>query len=211
MNILLHICCAPCAIYPVDLLRKEAHQIAGLFYNPNIHPYSEFLKREAEVRKWAEESALNVICGDYDIERWFDRVDFNGSRERRCPACWWMRMEKAGELAKENGFEAFTTTLLGSPYQDRAVIKSIGEDVAKRLELKFFDADFGKGFREAHDIARSKGIYCQNYCGCLFSEKERLEEKAGRRNKGGREASKPAGPSITLSVKGSKKKIKCSM
>lgn len=198
MNVLLHICCAPCAIYPAETLRKEGHNLAGFFYNPNIHPYSEFLKRRSEVDKWSKEAGLNVICGEYDIDGWFQRVEFSAPQDRRCPACWWMRIEKAGEFAKENGFEAFTTTLLGSPYQDRGVIKMIGDDVANRLGIKFIDADFAKGFRQAHDMARSKGMYCQNYCGCLFSERERLEKKQ-----------KPA--ALTLSVEGSKKKIRCSI
>jgi hypothetical protein len=214
VNILLHICCAPCAIYPVEALKKAggpSAQIAGYFYNPNIHPYSEFLKRGSEVEKFAKESGLKVIFGDYELEHYFQYIDCNESaaaaRDIRCPACWWMRLEKTAAFAKENGFEAFTTTLLGSPYQDQNIIKEIGADIAKKSGLIFYFEDFRKGFKDAQDLARSKGMYLQNYCGCLFSEKERIEEKAAKKSA----KSGSGGQPVILSVKGSKKKIICSM
>lgn len=211
MNILLHICCAGCAIHPVEALRKAGHQIAGYFYNPNIHPYSEYLRRKEGVEKFAKESGLNVIFADYELEHYFQYIVYNESaataRDIRCPACWWMRLEKVAAFAKENGFEAFTTTLLGSPYQDQDVIKDIGTDIAKRFGLIFYFEDFRKGFKAAHELAKSKGMYLQNYCGCVFSEKERIEEKTNKKS----EKSKKVGRTVTLSVKGSKKNIICSM
>lgn len=177
MNILLHICCAPCSIYPMGELKREGHQIAGYFYNPNIHPYSEYLRRKYEVDKYSKGLGVNVITGDYDIERYLQYIAYNETPKNRCPMCWWTRLEKAAKFAKENGFEAFTTTLLGSPYQDHDIIKEIGEDLAKKTELKFYYKDFRIGFKGSRDTAKSKGIYCQNYCGCIFSEKERLEKK----------------------------------
>lgn len=176
MNILLHICCAPCEIYPLEELKKGGHNVAGFFYNPNIHPYSEYLKRKGEVEKYSKESGLNIICSDYDIENFFQNIVYKESPEDRCPVCWWLRLERTAKFAKENGFEAFTTTLLGSPYQDQETIKNIGEDIAKKANLKFYYEDFRTGFREAHNLAHSKGIYCQKYCGCVFSEKERIEK-----------------------------------
>lgn len=181
MNILLHVCCAPCAIYPVESLKKAGHQIAGFFYNPNIHPYSEYLKRKGEVEKYSKDLGLNVIYGDYDLEKYFQMVAYDGKVEDRCSECWWLRMIATAKFAKENGFEAFTTTLLVSPYQDQNTIKVIGEDVAAKCGLKFYYEDFRPGFKEAHDKARAAGLYCQNYCGCLFSEKERIEEKARKK------------------------------
>ncbi len=177
MNTLLHICCAPCAIYPVERLRKAGHQIAGFFYNPNIQPYSEYLKRRCEVEKYSKESSLNVIYGEYDLVKYFQMVAYDGKIEERCPECWWLRLINTAKFAKENGFDAFTTTLLVSPYQDQNVIKAIGEDIAAKAGLKFYYEDFRPGFKEAHDKARATGMYCQNYCGCIFSEKERIEEK----------------------------------
>ena len=177
MNILLHICCAPCSIYPIKDLNAKGHKIAGYFYNPNIHPYSEYLKRKVEVDKYSKESGVNVITGDYDMEKFFQFVVHNEATETRCPMCWWIRLQSAAKFAKENGFEAFTTTLLGSPYQDHEALKAIGEDVAQKIGVKFYYDDFRVGFKEAQEIAKTKGIYRQNYCGCLFSEKERLDKK----------------------------------
>jgi len=177
MNILLHICCAPCQIYPVEVLRKDGHVIAGFFYNPNIHPYCEYLKREKEVEKYSKEASLNVNYGEYDLEEYLEYIIDNKSLKDRCLVCWWYRMKRTTLFAKENGFDAFTTTLLGSPYQGHEALKSICEDLAKESGVKFYYEDFRTGFRSAHDKARSKNIYCQNYCGCLFSEKERIEKK----------------------------------
>lgn len=177
MNILLHICCAPCAIYPVEAIRSDGNTAAGFFYNPNVHPYSEYLRRKGEVEKYAAKTGLTVTYADYDMAEYFQRVDYTGSEADRCPACWWMRLAKAVEFAAECGFDAFTTTLLGSPYQDHNPIKTICEDIAKGKKSAFYYHDFRTGFRQAHQKARAMGIYCQNYCGCVFSEKERLERK----------------------------------
>ncbi len=177
MNILLHICCAPCAIYPVEILKKEGHKFAGLFYNPNIHLYSEYLKRKGEVEKHSKEESYNTIYPEYEVEKYFQYIADNENLKTRCPMCWWLRLDKAARFALENGFEAFTTTLLGSPYQDHETIKNIGEDVASKTGLRFYYKDFRVGFKGAQGIARAKGYYIQNYCGCIFSEKERIEKK----------------------------------
>jgi predicted adenine nucleotide alpha hydrolase (AANH) superfamily ATPase len=177
MNILLHICCAPCALAAIEDIRKDGHKAAGFFYNPNVHPYSEYLKRRSGAEKLSKELSIPVDYGDYDIEDYFQHIVYNEALRNRCPVCWWLRMEKAGKFAKAGGFDAFTTTLLGSPHQDQDTIKEIGEDIARRLGIKFYCKDFRPNFRSAHDKARALGIYCQNYCGCVFSEKERMEKK----------------------------------
>jgi predicted adenine nucleotide alpha hydrolase (AANH) superfamily ATPase len=185
MNILLHICCAPCSIYPIEALRKEGHRIGGYFYNPNIHPYSEYLKRKEEVEKYSKEVGLNVTYADYIIEDYFQYISCNETQEDRCPVCWWIRLKEAVKFAKENGFEAFTTTLLGSPYQDHEVLKNICAEIAEKADIKFHYADFRTGFNAARDNARSKGIYLQKYCGCLMSEKDRIDNKGqGSRGQG---------------------------
>lgn len=178
MNILLHICCAPCAIFPVDELKKEGHKIAGFFYNPNIHPYSEYVKRRDAVEKLAIEKVFNALISDYDVEKYFQFIVFNEAADKRCPVCWWLRLERTALFARDNGFDAFTTTLLGSPYQDHETVKKICEQVAANAGIKFYYKDFRPGFRAGYDEAKAKGIYCQNYCGCIYSEKERIEKKA---------------------------------
>jgi predicted adenine nucleotide alpha hydrolase (AANH) superfamily ATPase len=185
MNILLHICCAPCALAAIDEIIKDGHKLAGFFYNPNVHPYSEYLKRIGEVEKLSKQLSIPVNCGDYDVEYFFQNIVYNEPKDIRCPVCWWIRIKRAAEFAKAGGFDAFTTTLLGSPYQDQAAIKEIGEDIARRLGIKFYYKDFRPNFKAAHDKARAQGIYCQKYCGCLYSEKERVENKdQGARHKG---------------------------
>ena len=190
MNVLLHICCAPCAIFPVEELKRDGHRFAGYYYNPNIHPYSEYIKREDEISRLAKVEGFNVIYGQYEIDNYFQHVVYNEDHDYRCPACWWLRMSKAARFAVENGFEAFSTTLLGSPYQDHAMLKGICEDVAEKSGLKLYYSDFRKGFDKARDKARSGGIYLQNYCGCVFSERERMEKrgKVSRGEKGSKGA-----------------------
>lgn len=177
MNILLHICCAPCSISVIDDLLAEGHKIGGYFYNPNIHPYSEYLKRREEVEKYANEISLNVTYGDYEIDKYFQNVIYNEAANTRCPVCWWLRLSRAGVFAEDNGFDAFTTTLLASPYQDHEILKNIGNEVAKNIKAGFFYKDFRTGFNKGRDIARQKGMYLQKYCGCLYSEKDRIEKK----------------------------------
>jgi predicted adenine nucleotide alpha hydrolase (AANH) superfamily ATPase len=180
MNVLLHICCAPCQIYPVQAIREKGHLVAGFFYNPNIHPYSEYLKRKSQVERYSKDVSLNVTYGEYDLGEYLDYIVEDESFKDRCPICWWYRMKRTAVFARENGFDAFTTTLLGSPYQEHDTLKSICEDVAKEAGVKFYYDDFRTGFKAAHDKARAKGIYCQNYCGCLFSEKEMIENKISK-------------------------------
>lgn len=177
MNILLHICCAPCEIYPIERLRKDKHAAAGFFYNPNIHPYSEYLKRKEEVEKYSKEIKFNVTYRDYSLMEYLRYIVDNEDQKNRCPVCWWLRIKRCAQFAKESAFDAFTTTLLGSPYQNHEILKNICEDIAKESGLKFHYEDFRIGFKAAHEKAKKKGMYCQNYCGCLFSEKERIEKK----------------------------------
>lgn len=177
MNILLHICCAPCSISPIEELRKEGHRLGGYFFNPNIHPYSEYLKRKDAVDAYGKEVGLTVSWGDYNLDEYFQHIVYSENATDRCPVCWWLRALKAAKFAKENGFDAFTTTLLASPYQDHAILKSVCEDVAKNCGIAFYYKDFRPGFKEAQALAKKKGIYRQNYCGCLYSEMERIEKK----------------------------------
>lgn len=162
-------------------LRKEGHKIAGFFYNPNIHPYFEYLKRRSEVERYAREIELNVIYPDYGIERYLQHIVYNEAADKRCPVCWRLRAQETAKFAKENGFDVYTTTLLGSPYQDHDTVKAICADVAKNSNIGFHYKDFRPGFKKAHDEAKAKGVYCQNYCGCIFSEKEKIMAKNEKR------------------------------
>ncbi len=183
MNILLHVCCAPCSIYPITRLKESSHKFAGYYYNPNVHPFSEYLKRKCEADKYFKTMGLNLLAGHYDMERYFQYTVHNEEKALRCPVCWWMRLESAAKAAKDNGFDAFTTTLLGSPYQDHDILKSVGEDIAGKCSVKFYYEDFRPGFRGSIAAAKAQKIYCQNYCGCIYSEKEMIEAKSSMHRK----------------------------
>ncbi len=173
MKLLLHICCGPCLIYPLEKLRSDGFEVEGIFYNPNIHGFTEYQNRKKAVEEISRIKNIKTFFGDYDLENYFKAVVGSEEKEKRCPICWELRLNKAAAFAKANNFDYFTTTLLVSPYQDIEVIKKIGEAVAEKFKVKFHYEDFRTGFRKAHAEAKEMGIYCQKYCGCVYSEVER--------------------------------------
>lgn len=175
MDILLHTCCAPCLIYPLELLRSEGFKVTGFYYNPNIHPISEYNERERGIILL--NPGIEVIYPEYLPEEFFQAVNLNEATPARCAICWRQRLAKTAAVAKEKGFKYFSTTLLVSPYQDHELLKKIGSDIAKEAGVEFYYNDFRPGFRKARDEARAKGIYIQKYCGCVYSEIERPKRK----------------------------------
>lgn len=180
MKLLLHNCCGPCTVYPLERLREQGHQVHGYFYNPNIHPYTEWQKRKLALLQYADEQGLPVIVEDgYDMEFYLREVVHREAV--RCRLCYVMRLKKAALVARKGKFDAFTTTLLVSPYQKHELIRETGMAVAEETGIPFFYEDFRSGYREATEKSRSLGMYRQKYCGCIFSEKERYEQKVKRR------------------------------
>ncbi len=178
MNVLLHICCAPCSIHPFnELLKDKINRITGFFYNPNIHPAGEYEKRRRALLEYSEKSRFDIIFGEYEPEAFFKEIGTRTEAPERCTICWRMRLAKTAECAKNNGCDAFTTTLLVSPYQNREEIVKIGAECAREFGVSFISSDFRGGFREAKEEAKAQGIYRQKYCGCAFSEKERTDRK----------------------------------
>jgi predicted adenine nucleotide alpha hydrolase (AANH) superfamily ATPase len=172
MKILLHICCANCAIYPVSILRDKNHEVDGFFYNNNIHPYQEFQKRLEAVREYSQRVELNVQINDtYMLEEFLKNVAVDPAN--RCNYCYQSRLEEAARTAAEQGYEAFTSTLLYSRYQQHDVIKETGEALAQQYGLKFYHEDFRTGWQEGIRVSKSMGLYRQQYCGCIYSEKDR--------------------------------------
>jgi epoxyqueuosine reductase len=172
MKILLHICCAPCAIYPFkELIKDSSNEVKGFFYNPNIHPVAEEEKRRQALADFAGKEDFEVIFEQYNAEEFFKRIGSEHEAPLRCRICWRMRLEKTAETAKRERFDAFTTTLLVSPYQDQDAITQIGHEVGSERDIKFMAVDFREGFREAQQQAREIGIYRQKYCGCVYSQK----------------------------------------
>ncbi len=176
-SLLLHICCAPCAIYPFKNLTKTGYRVEGFFYNPNIQPKAEYLKRKEAAGDLEKSFGIKIHYADYQSSRYTDYIKSTPDRPLRCKNCFRLRLEEAHRFARENGFDFFTTTLLVSPYQDQDLIKEIGEDISKESDVKFLFSDFRPGFRQAHNKAKELNLYCQKYCGCLYSLKEREDEK----------------------------------
>ena len=177
MKVLLHICCGPCAIYPVQLLRGQGFEVQGFFYNPNIHPFSEYQKRYQAVVNVAERTGLNIIHHRYDFQEFLERISSLKNRQEQHELCWRIRLEETAQKAHLEGIEYFTTTLLSSPYQDIEKIKTLGEAIGGRAKVGFLFKNFRNGFAESHKISRQWQLYHQNYCGCLYSEKESIEER----------------------------------
>lgn len=144
----------------------------GYFYRNNIHPFSECLKRQQTLTDYANEIELQVIISQsYDIEAFLRNAAF---REKdRCPVCYHDRLQTTALLAKSGRFDGFTSTLLYSKFQNHALIKSIGEAVGRTVGVPFYYEDFRAGWKEGVHISKQMGMYRQQYCGCIYSEKER--------------------------------------
>jgi predicted adenine nucleotide alpha hydrolase (AANH) superfamily ATPase len=173
VKILLHICCAPCTIYPLRTLNQEEYDVHGLFYNPNIHPYLEYRKRLDTVEEYAGHMGLRIIREErYPLEDYFRQVVFR--EEERCRICYHLRLSQAARIAQKAGCDAFTTTLLYSRFQKHDLIRSIAENVAGTQGIPFLYLDFRTGWSEGVRISKELGMYRQSYCGCVYSEKERF-------------------------------------
>ena len=173
MKLLLHTCCGPCEIYPLQQLRHKGLEVNGFFYNPNIHPLSEYKNRRQAVEDFSRVANVDIIFPDYDPAEFFRAINEREANPGRCSLCWELRLKKTAKAARENGFDYFSTTLLVSPYQDQEGLKKIGSDIAKETGSEFYYEDFRPGFRKAHSEAKGEGLYLQKYCGCIYSEIER--------------------------------------
>ncbi|MEA1958720.1 MAG: epoxyqueuosine reductase QueH [Chloroflexota bacterium] len=172
-NILLHACCAPCALYCVNRLRDEGFDVGTFWYNPNIHPFVEHRLRLQSMQTLSQKMAFPLTVADgYDMIDYFRGVV--GNEGARCGHCFRMRMEKTAQVAKENGFDAFTTTLFISPYQKHDLLRDICEAISREYKVDFHYEDFRPGFREGHKLSREMELYHQKYCGCVYSEWERF-------------------------------------
>ncbi len=176
MNTLLHICCAPCSIACIRSLREEGIQVTGYWYNPNIHPYTEYRSRHNTLVDYAKSIGLPLLDeGSYGLRDFLRGVD--GDFDGRCRFCYECRLEAAAARAAAGGFDSFSTTLLISPYQNHELLRSTGEAAAARHGVSFLYRDFRPRFREGQDEARALGLYMQKYCGCIFSEEDRYRKK----------------------------------
>lgn len=172
MKLLLHTCCAPCSVACVRQLRDEGVEPVSFWYNPNIHPFTEYRERRNCLREYAKSIGLELVEEDeYGLEKFVKAVV--GDIPNRCGYCYGLRLGQAAKYAAEHGFDAFCTTLTVSPYQNTPLIFETGEKLAKAFGVAFAPYDFSPRYREGQEEARSLGLYMQKYCGCIFSEEDR--------------------------------------
>ena len=177
MKLLMHTCCATCSVYCIDSLRKEGIEPTVFWYNPNIHPYMEYKARRDCLKEYTKSIDVEAIFEeDYGLDE-FCRNVICDLKNRCVNYCYKVRLEKTVQYAKANGYDAFTTTLFVSPYQKHDEIKVLCEKLAKKYEIEFLYRDFRVGFREGQAKARELGLYMQKYCGCIFSEEDRYNNR----------------------------------
>ena len=176
MDVFLHICCAPCSVACIPALRQEGARLTGFWYNPNIHPFTEYRSRRNALQEYAKAVDLPLIVKDtYGLRPFLQALE--GDFAARCPKCYAMRLEATAQAAAENGFSAFSTTLTIRPYQNHELIQAAGEEAARKYGVRFLYRDFRPLFREGQAKARELGLYMQKYCGCIFSEEERYQKR----------------------------------
>ncbi len=172
MKVLLHICCASCSIFPIKMLKAEGMDVMGYFFRHNIHPYTECMKREQTLKEYADKIKLKIIYQKgYELEKFIQKIVFRESD--RCRICYHERLYAACKVAKKGNFDAFSSTLLYSKFQNHDLIYSTGKAIGKKEGVKFLYRDFREGWK--HGIEKSKRLemYRQQYCGCIYSEKQR--------------------------------------
>jgi predicted adenine nucleotide alpha hydrolase (AANH) superfamily ATPase len=177
-RVLIHSCCAPCTIYPLRRLQEEGVEVVGFFYNPNIHPFTEFEKRLKAVEEFFKEEGVPlVVDASYDVSDFLEQTFC--ADVIRCEACYRMRLSRAFAAAKEEGVEAdaVTSTLLFSKYQDHDVLMSIANEESSKSGVAFHYEDYREGWDEGRRLCRERGIYSQKYCGCIISEGERYSKR----------------------------------
>ena len=176
MKTLLHICCAPCANQPIEVLRGDGIEVAGFWYNPNIHPFTEYRARRNCHRDYAQTIELPVIeKNDYALRPFIRTVA--ADIEHRCGKCYVMRLFETAKTAKELGFDSFTSSLFISPYQNHDLMMETAQRAAREYGVEFLYRDFRPYFKAGQQYAREHDFYMQKYCGCVFSEEERYLKK----------------------------------
>ncbi len=184
-SLFLHSCCAPCSSYVLEYLSRY-FEITVFYYNPNITPREEYEERTEEVRRLiAELPAVHPIRfaeGEYHPEVYYEAVkghEDDPEGGERCGICFELRLSEAARLAKEGGYDWFTTTLTISPLKNAPRLNAIGEAMGEKYGVKFLNSDFKKknGYKRSTELSAQYHLYRQNYCGCVFSKREAAERE----------------------------------
>ncbi|MDR3594258.1 epoxyqueuosine reductase QueH [Clostridium sp.] len=184
-TLLLHSCCAPCSSYVLEYL-SQYFKITIFFYNPNIYPLEEYSRRVEEQKKFISElkvkNKIEFIEGKYDTESYYEIA--RGLEEEkeggiRCFNCYELRLKEAAIMAKEKGFDYFTTTLSISPHKNAQKLNEIGKKISEEYDVRYLYSDFKKkeGYKRSIELSKEYNLYRQDYCGCVFSRNESIKEK----------------------------------
>lgn len=188
-TLLLHSCCAPCSSYVLEYLSKY-FKITVFYYNPNIYPESEYTKRILEQQMLIDDMEtrfpVSFLAGNYEKEKFYkmaEGLEYVKEGGERCFKCYALRLEEAAKVAKEGGFDYYTTTLSISPMKNSEKLNQIGKAIGEKYGVEYLQSDFKKknGYKRSVELSKEYGLYRQDYCGCIFSKMEREQSK---RNEG---------------------------
>ena len=181
-KLLLHSCCAPCSSYVLEYL-SNYFDITVLYYNPNISPYEEYMKRLDEIKRFISEidikNPIHFMEGKYDPDT-FNEISKGLENEpeggARCNKCYCLRLKETALVAQKYKFDYFTTTLSVSPYKNTQKLNEIGRVLEKQYQVKYLTSDFKKkdGYKRSIELSKKYNLYRQNYCGCIYSKREEV-------------------------------------
>ncbi|MBQ7148925.1 MAG: epoxyqueuosine reductase QueH [Pseudobutyrivibrio sp.] len=183
-SLLLHSCCGPCSSYCIEYL-SQYFNITVFYYNPNIYPDEEYYLRVKEQQRFIEafptRHPVSFIEGDYDKESFYEiarGLEQEPEKGARCFKCYDLRLRRTAQVAREKGFDFFTTTLTISPMKDSQVLNEIGIRISEELGVKWLPSDFKKreGYKRSSELSREYEMYRQDYCGCVFSYNSRKKD-----------------------------------
>ena len=183
-KILLHSCCAPCSSYVIEYL-SNYYYITILYYNPNIEPIDEYIKRKNEeirfINEFKTKYKVDMIDIDYDNDTYHEVIkglENEPEGGARCGKCFYLRMEKTAKMASDLGYDYFATTLTVSPYKNSETINKIGSILESKYNIKYLYSDFKKreGYKRSIALSKEYNLYRQHYCGCLYSKTNDIED-----------------------------------
>ena len=184
-KLLLHSCCAPCSSHVIETLTPY-FDITIIYYNPNIEPYEEYEKRKKEeirfINEFPHQNKIDIIDCDYDNDKYHTIIKgLESEREGgpRCFKCYYLRLEKCASEAKKGGYDYFGTTLTVSPYKNSQKLNEIGAELEEKYGIPYLYSDFKKknGYKRSIELSKEYNLYRQDYCGCIYSRKEREQKK----------------------------------
>jgi len=172
-KVLLHSCCGPCSTAVIEKLKAD-YDVTVFYFNPNIHPEEEYQHRKQEQQKVCQRLGVPYLDGEYNPQEFFSFGEAMATEPEggaRCKECFFLRMRKTAELAKEQAYDYFDTTLSVSPHKNYDVISQVGETLEKELAVKYLGGNYKKqdGYKRSIELSKEYGLYRQNYCGCIYS------------------------------------------